>query len=176
MNDEEIRKLLIEAGCTFEEGEPDKDMLLEKRMHVLFSRGEVTLYEVLGIFMHLPRPLPAWVVDAVEVGFQDRLAGKRDLDHVFGLTPLPGKQLDKAARRLTYAPAVYWEVVRRHESGEAIGLALFKRIANDMAPTFESEWPGRPAPSGRTLKEWYLEELKSREPAQARNKIKYKSD
>lgn len=174
MNDEEIRNLLLEAGCTIEEGEPDKDALLERKMHVLFARGKITLYDVLTLFMRMPRPMPEWVVDAVETGFQDRIEGKRDLDQVFGLTPRPSKQLDKSARRLTYAPAVYWEVVRRNEAGEAIDMALFEAIAEEMAPTFKREWPNTPPPGGSTLKKWYDDELKVREPekAEARNRRK----
>lgn len=142
-----------------------------------FFRKEITLYEAMGFFMHQNVPMPPWLVDAIEQGFDDRLSGKRDLDQVFGLTPRPGQQIDKSARRLTYAPSVYWEAVRRSENGEAIDLELFEKIAADFRPTFEREWPDKKPPAARTLKEWYLDELKSREPdlAKTRNKTKSKT-
>lgn len=150
---------------------------IDLRMCVMFEKKQITLYEVLGIFMHSPRPLPNWVVQAVEKGFDDRINGKRDFDEIFGLTPKPGKQIDKSARKLTYAPSVYFEVVMRSERGQAIDEAMFEDIASIYAPTFLKEWPNAKPPSGRTLKEWYLEELRNREPelAESRNKTNSKT-
>lgn len=154
----------------------DKELGL--RLKLKYLRKEISLYEVLGFFLHEPTPLPSWVVNAIEQGFDDRLNGKRNLDEVFGLTPRPGKQLDKSARKLRYAPGVYWEVVRRSEAGEAIDIGMFEEIAAEMQPNFLKEWPSVKPPSGRTLKTWYLEELKKREPelAKKRNKSSSKTD
>lgn len=140
-----------------------------------FHRKEVTLYEVLGFFLDR---LPSWVMNAIEQGFDDRINGKRDLDQVFGLTPRPGKQLDKSARKLKYAPAVYWEVIRRSEAGEPIDIGMFENIAAEMEPNFRKEWPRTKPPSAATLKTWYVEELKKREPelAKKRNKLSSKTD
>ena len=151
------------------------DKELERRLMLRFHRNEITLYEVLGFFLD---SLPPWVVQAIEQGFADRLEGKRDLDEVFGLTPRPGKQLDKSARKLTYAPGVYWEVIRRSEAGEPIEIGMFERIAAEMEPNFRNEWPRAKPPGAVTLKNWYLEELKKREPelAKKRNKSSSKTD
>jgi hypothetical protein len=145
-----------------------------KDFAVKFLRNEITLYDALTFFMYQNAPLPGWVADAIEDGFADRVAGKRTLDQVFGLVPRPGKQIDKAARKLTYAPSVYWEVVRRNENGEPIDMEMFEKIAEDFAPTFKREWPNAKPPGAMTLKGWYLEELKNREPetAKKRNKLR----
>jgi hypothetical protein len=139
-----------------------------------FSEGKVTLYDALGIFLHKPYPLPDWIVHAIEQGFSDRIDGKRTLDSVFGLSPKPGAQVDKAARRLAYSAHVYHEVVRRHAAGEPIGELMYDAIAEEKRPgMIADKWPGaRPAVSGRTIKEWYLQELHQREPflAGKRNK------
>lgn len=145
------------------------DKELERRLMLQFLRKEIALYEVLGFFLN---ELPSWVREAVEQGFTDRLNGKRDLDEVFGLSPRPGKQLDKSARKLTYAPGVYWEVIRRSEAGEPIDIGMFERIAAEMEPNFRKEWPKAKPPSAETLKKWYLEELKNREPELAKKRIK----
>lgn len=142
-----------------------------------FLEGKITLYDALGYFMYQDAPLPHWLVEAIEQGFADRIRGIRDLDQVFGLTPKPGKQIDKIARKLEYAPLVYSNVVQRSENGEPIDAELFEKIAIEMKPRFLKVWKNKKPPGARTIQEWYLEELEKREPGlkKIRDKTKYKT-
>ena len=152
---------------------------LDYRIHQRLVAGTLTLYEALMHWAHSGRPLPPWLVHALEFGFHDRIAGKRTLDELFGLTPRPSKQIDKSARRLTFAPVVYHRVKTLNEDeGRPIDLEMFESIAKEMKPDFEREWPSRKThPGGRLLKEWYLQELKLRNPklAESRNRRKSKT-
>jgi len=165
------------SSIKIEESEEERliRLELESRICSRYFAGNETLYSALMYHLCQPRVLPHWIVGEVLKGFDDRIAGKTTLDKVFGLTPRPGVQLDKSARRLTYGPSVYWEVKARSENGQPIDIGMFEEIAEVFKPTFLTEWPHVKPPGGATLKEWYLWELKLREPELAKKRVKSKS-